>query len=412
MKVYLLRDKDLSKSRFNKILTTLNFKSDKRKKNQIFYEGICVDSNVDIELIDTNNEIYLLTTKNLQESDEIIPLYPKDFHRFYKICKTIREREKIDENDLCILLTNELNKNNFFTWCDHSMKNIMIQTSQWEFIFEKENQYDFAVMYEINAWILRSFFFRDLAHMKYYINSNNKGEIMDLCINKQEMSIKMKTAEISARLLDKLTTKNPEKYPQVKFVREQFEKIRLALLDRDNSKFWIIPVTLRFTYDKKNNHYVVVEEFGDKKLPFDLADRVIYRLLLENEDGIHYDNFNQHKKEIYNLFCSETTVNRSTITILTTIKNQFNISYSADEMERYNIVFDNENNEDKEVNNTSNNKKAFNERISDINIALKNAIPSGIVQNYLINNVGKKNKYKINLDRNLVKYDDISNSNS
>ncbi len=402
MFVYLIRNKDLSKSRFNKILSTLNFNG-KNKKIPIKYQGICVDSTIDEEVVDRNNEDYTLTVKRINE-EELSPRFSQDFRRYFTICERVREREKLDQNAICILLTNELNQNNFFTWCDFKIKNIFIQTSQWELVFENDNKYDYAVIYEINAWILRSFFFKDSSRLRMSINKRVKGDLMDLCRYKDEMANKMKTAEIPEYLLNQLMENYIIKYPQVNFIREQFEKIRLMLLNRDNSIFWFFPVTLRFTHHN-HNPLVVIEELGNKKIDFDLADRVIYRLFLETEGGIHYDNLNLYKKRIYDLFYLETTINRSTKTTLTTMKNKLNILFSDEEREKYSIVLNEEDVKELESNKpTSNEKELFNQRISKINKALKDTIPSGIVKNYLIVNVNKKNKYKIFLDRNLVKY--------
>ena len=404
MKVYLIRNVDLSKSRFDKILSTLNFNGE-NKKSPIKYYGVCVDPIIDEEIIDRNNEIYYLSTKRIQNDEKINPLHPKDFHRYFTICDSVRKREKIDDNDLCILLTNELNQNNFFTWCDFKIRNIFIQTSQWELVFDYENEYEFAVIYEINAWVLRSFFFENSNILRRSINKRVKGNLMDLCRHKDEMSNKMKTAEIPENLLNQLTENNLDKYPQVKFIKEQFENIRLMLLNRDKSKFWFFPVTLRFTHHN-HNPMVVIEELGNKKIDFDLADRVIYRLFLETEGGIHYDNLNLYKKRIYDLFYLETTINRSTKTTLTTMKNKLNILFSDEEREKYSIVLNEEDVKELESNKLiSTEKELFNKRTSAINRTLRNAIPTGIVQNYLIINVDKKNKYKIYLNRNFVKYD-------
>ncbi len=404
MKVYLIRNVDLSKSRFDKILSTLNFNGE-NKKSPIKYYGVCVDPIIDEEIIDRNNEIYYLSTKRIQNDEKINPLHPKDFHRYFTICDSVRKREKIDDNDLCILLTNELNQNNFFTWCDFKIRNIFIQTSQWELVFDYENEYEFAVIYEINAWVLRSFFFENSNILRRSINKRVKGNLMDLCRYKDEMSNKMKTAEIPENLLNQLTENNLDKYPQVKFIKEQFENIRLMLLNRDKSKFWFFPVTLRFTHHN-HNPMVVIEELGNKKIDFDLADRVIYRLFLETEGGIHYDNLNLYKKRIYDLFYLETTINRSTKTTLTTMKNKLNILFSDEEREKYSIVLNEEDVKELESNKLiSTEKELFNKRTSAINRTLRNAIPTGIVQNYLIINVDKKNKYKIYLNRNFVKYD-------
>jgi hypothetical protein len=404
MIIYLIRNKDLSKSRFNKILSILNFNGN-NKKSPIKYQGVCLDSSIDEEIIDRNDEIYYLSMKRVQEKEIVNPFNTNDFKRYFDICNEVREREKLDVNHLCILLTNELNQNNFFTWCDFKIRNIFIQTSQWELVFEDGNKFEFAIIYEINAWVLRSFFFENSMILRKAINKRVKGNLMDLCRFKDEMSNKMKTAEIPENLLNQLTENNLDRYPQVNFIREQFENIRLMLLNRDNSKFWFFPVTLRFTHNNDKN-CIVIEELGNKKLDFELSERVIYRLLLEVEEGIHYDNLNLYKKRIYDLFCLETTINKSTCTILSTIKNKFNISFSEEEMERYLIILDDKDILELEYNNPSSNEKdLFNQKISRINGALNDSIPSGIVQNYRIVNVNKKNKYKIYLDRNLVKYD-------
>lgn len=409
MKVYIIRSTDLGKVRFNNIISSLNYRSNKKRTNPIYYQGICVDSKIDVDIIESDNENYHLLTKRLQDEDDINPLCPDDFNHFFETCDDIRRRENIEENDICILLTNELNTNNFFGWCDDRIKNIMIQTSQWELIFGDDCQYDFAVMYEINAWILRSLFFLNLQHMRLAIGRSHNGDVMDFCVNKEQISIKMRTADISSRLLNQLSQRSMEKYPQISFIIDQFERIRLALLNREKSIFWTTSVTLKFTHDINNNHFIAVEEFGNMNLGLDLSERVIYRLFLQIEEGIHYDNMGLYKKEIYRLFCIESSTKRLTLTILSTIKNIFDVSYTNQERDGYSIVIDKNKEEDldgSEENELTitvgNTKKNFNEKISKINTTLKRSIPSGIVNDYLIHN--NKNKYKVNLDRTLIMY--------
>ena len=96
MVVYLLRNKDLSKSRFNKILSTLNFNGNK-KKVIIQYIGICVDSTIDEDVVDINNEDYTLPIKRINE-EELSPRFSRDFSRYFTICDMVRKREKIEEN--------------------------------------------------------------------------------------------------------------------------------------------------------------------------------------------------------------------------------------------------------------------------------------------------------------------------
>jgi len=409
MKVHLIRHKDLGKTRFNNILTSLNFKKNKKKTNPINFLGHCTDPSIDMDIIDHENEEYQSMIKRTQDEQSVDPLYPDDFNHYFNVCNEIRQRDGIVKDDICILLTNELNSNNFFGWCDDDLKNIFIQTSQWELIFGNECQYDFAVMYEINAWILRSLAFENRNQMRLSIGRKNEGLVMDLCRSKEEIATKMKTADISSKLLNQLSEINKEKYLELSFIINQFERIRFGVISRDNSKILSTPVTLRFTNDNHDKHFIVVEEFGNMDLGLELSLRVIYRLLLQHEKGIHYDNMSEHKQEIYNLYYIENANKRLTLTLLTTIKNVFDISYSQEERDEYSIVLDEDNselefNDNLELNYTvENTKKLFNENVSKINEILKEKIPPKVVQDYLI--VSKNNVYSINLDRSLVEYD-------
>ena len=406
MNVYLIRDKNLGKERFNNIVTTLNFRADKDKSNSVNFIGICVDSSIDIDTMDRRSDEYISMTKSLQEGQEIKPLHRQGFDEFFKICHTIRRRRRnIVLDDLCILLTNQVNNNNFFTWCNSNIRNIFIQTSNWELFFEEDTQSDFPVMYEINAWVLRSITFNSINEMRSSISRSYKGDIMDLCENKEQITLKMRSAYISDNLLNKLAEEKIDKYLQIKFAIDQLERIRVGILNREMSKLFKTYVHLNFKHDINNKHFVVIEEFGNMNLGLDLAERVIYRLLLENNQEIHYLNMNNHKREIYKLYCIESSVNRLTKTILEKILNIFDISYSFQERLEYAIVLDSkeEDSEDFIIKKTVQDSKAiFNQKISKINKTFRDKIPSGVVNEYLIES--NENRYKINLDRSLIRY--------
>lgn len=407
MNVYLIRDKNLGKDRFNNILTTLNFRTNKKKANPINFIGFCVDSSIDIDTMDTRSDEYISMTKSLQDGQEIKPRNQNAFIDFFKKCETIRKRyKKNNQNDIFILLTNQQNENHFFTWCNYNIRNIFIQTSYWELFFGEDTQSDFPVMYEINAWILRSIAFKDSREMQSSINRRFKGDIMDLCENKEEITLKMRSAFISDSLLIKLADEKIESYLQIKFVIDQLERIRFGILNREMSKLFKTRVHLNFTHDINNNHFVVIEEFGNINLGLDLSERVLYRLLLENEGEIHFDNMKNFKKQIYNLYSIESSTSRLTNTILETINSIFKITYTPEERDEYAILLDEDskNSEDKKTPKTVKiTKESFNQKISKINNTLKIKIPPGVVNDYLI--ISNENRYKVNLDRDLVRYD-------
>ena len=344
MDVYLIRDKSLGKDRFDKIITTLNFRTDKKKSNSIKFIGICVDSNVDIDTMNKRSDEYISMTKCLLEGQVINPRNLKVFDNFFKICNNIRKRQRnIGLDDLCILLTNQLNDNNFFSWCDFNIRNIFIQTSNWDLFFGEDTPSDFPIMYEINAWVLRSIAFKNLNEMKLSINKNFKGDIMDLCENKEQITLKMRSAYISDKLLNKLAEEKMDKYLQIKFAIDNLERIRLGILNRGMCKLFHTPVNLNFTDDINNKHFISIKEFGNLNLGLDLSERVLYRFLLENEGEIHYENMKKFKGQIYNLYCCEVSTKRETETILTSIFNTYNISYTTEERQKYAIVLENEN---------------------------------------------------------------------
>lgn len=404
MDVYLIRDKNLGKDRFDKIITTLNFRTDNKKPNSIKFIGICVDSTIDIDTMYKRSEEYISMTKCLLEGQVINPRNLKVFDDFFKTCNNIRKRQRnIGSDDLCILLTNQLNDNNFFTWCDSNIRNIFIQTSNWDLFFGEDTPSDFPIMYEINAWVLRSLAFKNLNEMKLSISRNFKGDIMDLCENKEQITLKMRSAYISDKLLNKLAEEKMYKYLQIKFAIDNLERIRLGILNREMCKLFKTPVHLNFTYDINNKHFISIKEFGNLNLGLNLSERVLYRLLLENEGEIHYKNMYKFKGKIYNLYCCEVSTKRETETILSSIFNTYDISYTIEERNKYGIVLKNENEDFVTENQVNDRLELFRIKISKINKTLRDKIPSGIVDEYLIES--NEMRYKVNLDRSLVSYD-------
>ncbi|MBM3187029.1 MAG: hypothetical protein FJZ67_12075, partial [Bacteroidetes bacterium] len=78
------------------------------------------------------------------------------WEQLFNVCNKYRKENFISNDDYVILLNDIPNEKNWFASTDHSMKNMFIQTNDWDWYFGSGTDDRFPISYEIAAWLLRS----------------------------------------------------------------------------------------------------------------------------------------------------------------------------------------------------------------------------------------------------------------
>jgi hypothetical protein len=364
MNVHLIRSQELSAIKFNNICDYLNeFKGDIKFKfetaNELENEDEIIQANPDlVKRIIDNNE----------------PQSKGAWAPFFEICESYRTENNIAQEELIILLTNQRNDNNYFGYASNYMNNVFIQTSNWTDLLGEGLDDIFPIVYEIAAWTLRRLLFDNISEMISSIPPTTSGCVMDMCKNKKDISFKIRTGDISPRVLDLIKQKDISPIYMNQLIAI-FEKVRTGVMFRERLGITngLTKIELR-EFGKRNKKLkLVFVDFGDIPFPLETLETAIYLVFLNLPEGIRIQDFVNESELIEHVFES--------------------IYLHIDDLD-VTSNFLNKLRSDKKTN-------YLNSNISKINSKLSKILPRSIASNYHI--TGERGeRYKIELDRELV----------
>ena len=211
----------------------------------------------------------------------------------FQVCSDYRSvhKKEVKENDLVILLTSTGNKEGYFSALDDvNIKNGFIHTDLWDFFLPGYNKI-FPIAYEIIELIVHSNMgysyteiIEKIAHKKTSI-----GCISDMCNNKTDINIKLRTGDICEICLEKL--KNHVIFEDVYLLLKFLDVIRNETLRTQrylNINKKISNIKLVTLKNKKTE--IVFTEYNKKLTLNGPLQKAIYLYLLKNEEGIPTPN--------------------------------------------------------------------------------------------------------------------------
>ncbi len=225
-KVHLIRSNDFEEKDFNALILFLNniFKKERKNSTSIFIphkDGIKIAAkDLTNQQMNQNSAEFLINSpyfgnqfKEKKEKDNIRKFAKNKTQQFtswnvlYNICANFRSKNKdVQKSDLVILLTNTANNYNYFSALDDkNIKNGFIHTDLWDFFLPGYNKI-YPIAYEIIGLIVHSNMgcsYSELAK-NYSHQSPAIGCISDMCVNKSEINIKIRTGDICENCLEKL----------------------------------------------------------------------------------------------------------------------------------------------------------------------------------------------------------------
>jgi hypothetical protein len=210
--------------------------------------------------------------------------------KLFEMCGTFRKCFNISTESLVFVLTNEQNTYDWFGGMDKTNKNIFINTSDWKRFIPKASP-RLPVAYQIFTYALRSQVVQNLdLNLIDILHPETIGCMNDLCTNKKEIIIKLKTADICADCLDKLLKSNVSK-KNILEVLEVFNYIRKQVAF--GQRLLNNPHLSRIKINEDKDLFLV--DYEHLKINLNPLQKVIYLFLLENKNGIYPRNLYQYK---------------------------------------------------------------------------------------------------------------------
>ena len=283
-------------------------------------------------------------------------------------CNDYRIKNYIEKEDFVILLTEMNNFNNWFAVLDEKLPyNGFIHTKDWNYYINCSST--FPIAYEVVALIIRKYVFDNYLEYKNQAHNIPIGCINDMCIQKRDIILKLRTADICPECMNVLKQKLP--FSIIKNAIDILEFLRTKMLF--SQKFTGLSPLSRLIVNKRKKIYL--PDFDNIKIELDALHMTVYMLYLFHPEGIEMSSLCDYKNEMYHIYS--------------------HIGKRSDILEMKKSI-------DSIADITSN---SASEKIGKIKRTFINAIGGELAKNYYIKGANGKVK-KIDIDRKLVEVAD------
>ena len=169
------------------------------------------------------------------------------FNDFFEIHRILRAENEILEQDHLCLLSEKANKLNWFSAFDGEGANYFIHTEGWDYLIDCPPEIPIA--YQVLANFFQKSTYGSLEKVKEWAHEKTIGCINDMCISKTDVSLKIRTGDISKQsCMEALDNGMSEETLQqiLEIMRNLREK---SLLSRDfnETRYEDLPSTVAFT---------------------------------------------------------------------------------------------------------------------------------------------------------------------
>ena len=360
MKVHLIRSQGYSVEDFNNVLNLL-----RKHRGSIEY----VPSEP-IILPESETEITYLDKKAFEKKDTRMMYSMSESRSFFEkkitfphsvpvltwdqlfsVCVKFRTDNDIDPKDHVMLLSDIDNTHNWFGGIDSSLKNYFIHTNNWRHYLGSSIDDRFPISYVIAAWLLRSLMYRSQSEIFDNLHTTPRGCLMDLCMDKTEIILKMRTGDICEDCMQAIADRDVN----LSYVRQLIEIIdglRENILFRQRSSILMQNSRMEIRGLNKN---IFLTELGDLQINLNPKEKALYLLYLNHPEGITRSYLVDHKAELrsyYAILCSQPSnkmidqaverltdiIDNNMNEVMARIRAKFKIAVGEEQAKDYSIV--------------------------------------------------------------------------
>lgn len=302
MRVHLLRSSELSSKTYQNVVNLL-----KVFPGAItFVPSEMEDNEEDIEYkkkIFENEKTFVVAQHiTLEQRTSAVPekyTFPREervlgWDWFFAQCELYRTRKNIDKADLVVILSDKANDRNWFGGISDDGRNVFVHTGYWDYYFDSSIDFRYPVAYEVISWVLRSVAYESPRQMFERVHHTTIGCYMDLCTNKKDVLMKMRTADICPSCMQDIAERDLSS-ALVSQCIETMEGIRRSMTFRERFEIVNRPSRLEIRGEMKRIHLL---DLGGEKVPLNPKERAVYLLFLKHEAGIRLANLQDHAEEL------------------------------------------------------------------------------------------------------------------
>ncbi len=207
------------------------------------------------------------------------------FESLFEICDDFRDNGRIEKTDVAILIS-PLSYRGFFSLFEHNRRNIFVCTENWELFSNAEKPLLIAHQVVENILQCLAGFDEKNAH------DPSIGCINDMCIDKLEITLKLRTADICPECIQlflKGEVTNAMLFESMKFL----EDLRKDFLLQNSYSKNLNPLKLTCKKNNKGNLEIYI---GEQLIKFTKTELFLYYVLcMGKEKGNNFFEFNEEE---------------------------------------------------------------------------------------------------------------------
>jgi len=275
-----------------------------------------------------------------------------------------REGYLIPEKEFAIFLTPIANRRNWFAVLDEKRPlNGFIHTDEWEHFISCDSA--FPIAFEVVALALQKHIFESYDQVRTLTHSKAIGCISDLCMQKSDIILKMRTADICPDCVSKI--ENHLSAAEIHHSLSILESLRIKMLFAQNFKQNSPPSKLSIGRGGR----IYLTDYGNIEIRMPAMEKALYLLFLKYPDGIYISSLCDYREELYEIYSHISTrgMREDMVTRINELTNALNDQVSV--------------------------------KLSRIKRAFTDAIGVSLADHYIIQGENAERK-KIKLSRNLV----------
>ena len=316
-RVHLLKSEEVDQAAYHEILQQLQsfsgplefvstvdepvFEDDESTSFETYMKDIRDTSlNLPVEML-KHAASYSIKRQILSEKAEYVEA-PKKLTRLkwediFDRCKSFRSNNDISEFEFVILLTDKGNEFNWFAAPDpKGGRNGFVQTSGLGFYLPGFSRA--SIVYLIVTHLLRHLMFSDIREMSQGVHQTSVGCMNDFCGNKNELILKIRTADLCSDCVKRLEEKQVDPL-LANQVFEIMEATRSEILFRDRYSLLKKPSRMSITGP---NFKIQFPDLANIELKLDKIEKTTYLFFLGKPEGVKLNMLDEHREELTELY--------------------------------------------------------------------------------------------------------------
>ena len=232
------------------------------------------------------------------DSRRSFPTYVKtaSWSTFFNKCETYRNNNSIPENEMVLMLTEVGNKYNWFATLDKSNPNNgFVHTEDWDMFLSCPKQ--FPIAYEVIALLLHRFSFDAQKPVTEQAHARAIGCVSDLCMEKKDIILKMRTADVCGECMIKLKDRMPMQ--DIIHALGIMDSLRMKMLYAQNFKQH---VELSEVYIDPRNSKIYLPGFSNIEIKLRPLEKALYFLFMRYPNGLFLSDLPDHRDELTEIY--------------------------------------------------------------------------------------------------------------